>query len=112
MHPAQPSRCRNCAPLDRGPLQAFEAASNGRKFRKRLVQAQTGVPRDGSDADFIVCNRRDVQLAVGSPIKLHTTRPRPDTIVATESETLLVPSMFVETRPLAYPGMSAVGTDN
>jgi hypothetical protein len=45
-------------------------------------------------------------------MKFHTARPWGNTIVATESETLLAASVFVETCPIADPGMSAVRSDN
>ena len=89
-----------------------EAGGNGRKLCQRPVKPQVRVSRDGGYADFVGRYRRDIKLAVASPMKFHAVRPRGNAIVAAEREALLVMNVFVKPGPLAHSGMRAVRADN
>ena len=98
------SRCRDCSSFRRSPLQSCEAGGNGRKLCERRVKPQVRVPRDGGYADFVGRYRRDIKLAVASPMKFHAVRPRGNAIVTAERETLLVMNIFDEALPTGAPG--------
>jgi hypothetical protein len=60
IHVLQFSCCRDCTPLYRCPLQAFEAASNRWEFLESRVKPQSRVPRNCCHTDFVGCNRSDI----------------------------------------------------
>ena len=101
--------CRNFRVAETAPLSAEVRSNPARRAAtagnsaERRVKPQVRVSRDGGYADFVGRYRRDIKLAVASPMKFHAVRPRGNAIVAAERETLLVMNIFVKALPTDVP---------
>src|SRR5580692_902549 len=67
---------------------------------------------DQSDADFVLRDRSDIDLALRAPVQFHAIAPRRDAVVSPEGKARPIAAITVKTGPTPHQRMTSVGSDD